>query len=354
MAITKGFISIVIALLYLVCIPVVCGRILSGRKHSPAAAYVTGMLLMGAAFQASAVPLILLHRSLRAVLIVWHALLIAVTAGTMLLRRRKGTEAVKESGSLQRPGRVDALLGLIAAVLLLVQCAFYVFGTHIDDDDARYVANAVEAYETGTMYRHHPNTGEEMTYFMGEISKEVVSPITMFYAGVSVLTGIHPAVMMHTVWPVVWLCMGYLSLWLVSGALFGEDRTRRLFFLIVCMCMVLWGNTAVRRGEVFMLTRLWQGKSLIPAIISPLFFDRYLRGYDQKTGYYGSLFLVSLFACLSSGMGIVMAAVYTGLITLLHAIRERRPLILFGGMLCALPNVCYAVIYLLLVHVKLT
>ena len=103
-----------------------------------------------------------------------------------------------------------------------------------------------------------------------------------------------------------------------------------------------------------MLTRLWQGKSLIPAIISPLFFDVYLRGYRQKAEYYGRLVLITMFACLSSGMGIVMAAVYIGLITLLHAIRERRPQILFGGMLCALPNVCYAVIYLLLVHVKLT
>ncbi len=361
MVMQKGFLSILLAVLYLVCIPEVCGSVLRGRARNAEgflSNYLAGMVMMCALFQMAAVPMILMHRSLHALLWVWHGLLL-IAAGALYLLRSSGKIRQSEPDVQTDPDSritaadkgmpwADLLLSLVIAALLMVQCGFYIYGMHIDDDDARYVANAVEAYETDTMYHYHPNTGAEMTYFMGEISKEVVSPVMIFYAGISRITGIHPTVMIHTVWPVIWLCLCYIVLWKTSGVLMGKERTKRLFFLAVCMGLMIMGNTSVRQGPVFILTRLWQGKSLVPAVIAPLFFYLYLRRQRGGWRYYTDLLGTAMFACLGSGMGIFLAAFYIALIAVLHFFRERKLSILIGGGLCAVPNVCYAVIYILL------
>ncbi len=368
MAVQHGIWSILLAIIYLLIVPMGCGLIYRGRMKSPEdvlSAYLAGMVLMCAAFQLVAVPMILLHRSLHLTLWLWHAVLAGGLACRCACLKRKKTdmkdsqqppsnemEAVfYESGmKKERPEEMpwkELLLGLIVMVLLLLQCGFYIFGVHIDDDDARYVANAVEAYETDTMYHYHPNTGQEMDYFMGEITKEVASPIMIFYAGISRLTGVHPTIMIHTVWPVIWLCLGYIVLWKLSGVMAGTDLTKRLFFLVICMGLMIWGNTSLRQGPVFILTRLWQGKSLIPAVIAPCFLYLYLRGRRGGWRYYADLLGLSMFACLGSGMGIVLAAFYIALIAILHACQEKNICLLIGGGLCAVPNVCYAVVYVL-------
>lgn len=358
MEMEKGFFSILLAVFYLVCLPEGCGIAVRGRvgkAEDILTNYLAGMVLMCALFQAAAVPMILMHRSVHALLLVWHGLLIIAAGGLFWLRYskritqgepdRQAVSGEQASAHIKGMPWVELLLSLIIAALLMVQCAFYIFGTHIDDDDARYVANAVEAYETDTMYRYHPNTGAEMGYFMGEITKEVVSPIMIYYAAVSRITGIHPAVMIHTVWPVIWLILGYIVLWKISGILLGEVHTKRLFFMAVCMGLIIMGNTSLRQAPVFILTRLWQGKALIPAVISPLFFLIYLRQLRGGWRYYLDILGVSMFACLGSGMGIVLAAFYIALIAVLHSLQERKLSLLIGGSLCAVPNLCYAVIY---------
>ncbi|MDO5422587.1 MAG: DUF6077 domain-containing protein [Eubacteriales bacterium] len=338
--------------IYLVLLPFLYGSLLckNSRRGEWISRYVYGMLGMMAVFQIACVPLVLTHRALHEAVILWHILL--VLSGIFLWKGKKKPQGVKRIRRKKWTVEEGVLLAAVLA-LLAVQCAAYVFGTHIDDDDARYVANAVAAYETDTMYYYHPNTGEPMDYFMGEIGKETTSPMMMFYAAVSFLVRVHPTILIHTVWAVVWLLVSYGVYWMISGCFYPENRRNRLVFLIFAMVLQIFGNTSIYTSQTFLLTRLWQGKALVPAVFAPFFLHLFLRRFGgTKEAWYRDLVLANLAACLCSGMGVYLSAVLAVVIVLVTAVREKSLGTFIKGCFCCVPNAVYTGLYIL-VHLVL-
>ena len=382
-------VSAAILLICLIIVPLFCGLVFDGRGRGAArilTGWAVGMLMMMAAYEIAAVPLILMHRKLTDSIFAWTAVLAVMLICAVLRRisspggqkpglsgpdgkrpglsgpdgRKTGfsTEAGTGGAAIAESEKWTAfclILAVSALILIGMQCAFYVFGMHIDDDDARYIANALAASETNTMYRYHPNMGSKMSYFMGEIGKEVTSPLMMYYAALSRISGIHAAIMIHTVLPPVLLVLSYAVIWLLSASLWPESREKRLIFTVVCALLRMMGNTSIYTGSTFTLMRIWQGKALAPALFVPLFtalfVQRFMRG--EMRGWYRLLFIGNAAACLSSGMGILIAAAYTGICAVVFAFREKSVGPGIKCALCAIPNCAYMVIYLLVWKVVL-
>ena len=340
--------------LTLIILPELLGRLVmpaqerDGRITKAAAGYVYGMVFAGALFELVCVPLILLHRTLTETVVCW-AVLMAVCMVPLYLSRRKNRPEKDRMVPARETGwsLPDCALLILILLLLGVQCGFYAFGAHYDEDDSRYVVNAVEAYETDTLLRYHPATGEKMEYFEGEIGKEVTSPATMLYAAVSRAIRVHPTFMMHSVWPVAWLLLSYAVYACMACVFYPSDRRKRLLFLLICMIIVIMGYHNVYGNTAFILSRLWQGKSLVPAVIAPLFLLFYLRGYTGGLRYYLELTAICLFSCLTSGMGVYMGAFLLGITVSLHALRCRSVKLWLKGLLCAWPcAACTGIYYL--------
>lgn len=339
---------------YLLLLPLFLGRFLwgNGKKTQAAAWYVWGMFFLMALFEVAAVPLILLHRPLHEAIWGWN-LLIAAAAAVFVIKHGTVGKGLEASDVPWKKG--ERLLLCLVLLLLAIQCCAYLFGMHVDDDDSRYVANAVAAFETDTMYRYHPNNGEVMTYFMGEVGKETASPMMMFYAAVSYAAGIHPTIMIHTVWPVVWLIVSCGIFWMISLAVYPpEKRESRLLFLLFVMLLNIWGNTSIYTSSTFSLIRLWQGKALVPALFAPmLFFLMLYRAGGHRKNWYRNLVVCNLAACLCSGMGIFLSAALTLCIAAALAFYEKNWKVLPGCFLCCIPNACYTFLYLLVHRVIL-
>jgi len=333
--------------LYLAGFPLLLGFLLAGKKKQSEwiAIYVYGILGMMAAFQLACVPLVLLHRSLLEAVVLWHVFMGIVCV--VCLVRKKEVLAVwaGKPGKWEKP---ELFLLAAVLVLLIMQCAAYLAGTHIDNDDARYVANAVAAYETNTMYRYHPNTGTVMKYFMGEIGKETTSPMMMFYAAVSLIVRVHPTIMIHTVWAVIWVLVSYAVYWMLAVCFYPENRRNRLLFLLFVMLLQIFGNTSIYTASTFTLTRAWQGKAFVPAVVMPFLLVLFLRRWkDQTYRWYPGLLLCSLAACLCSGMGVYLSAILTMAVTIAAAVKEKSIRTLIFGGCCCIPNVVYTGLYLL-------
>ena len=87
----------------------------------------------------------------------------------MKLIRFKKQETKKQKGS--------RLWYLPAVVLIVVQMYAGIFYTHIDDDDAFYVATASTTLETDTVFQYNAYTGDE---YESLPSRYVLSPFPIF------------------------------------------------------------------------------------------------------------------------------------------------------------------------------
>lgn len=349
--------SLVTLVFYLGAVPFLMGSLYVPQCRkllSAVRSWGYGMITMMAAYQIVCVPLILLHRPLTETVILWHVLLAGWLAVCFFLRIKQKTGSGEDVCGKKWKNTEFILLGVLL-FFVLSQCAFYALGMHVDDDDARYVANAVAAWETNTMFHFHPNNGEAMSYFMGEIGKEVTSPIMMYYAALSMLLRIHPTILCHTILPTVLLILSYCILWLLSDEIWPKERQKRLIFLILCAVFRIMGNTSTYTDASVILMRLWQGKALVPAVFLPFILVLYLRFYMKMEKPYPVLLLLTgnVAACLASGMGIYLTAIMTGCCAVALMIRQKSFRSGLPVLLCCIPNLCYAGIYLLILKVIL-
>ena len=174
--------------------------------------------------------------------------------------------------------------------------------------------------------------------------------------------------MAHTVLPVWLLFASYLVIWLWSFVLFPDLKNieapygpgvpgaeKRAWFLLFSAAAVQYFGGSLYTKGVFMLTRLWQGKAVLAALLIPwlllLTFGREYQhmGKNEPEDHWGladvALLLFSVCsACLLSGVGILSAGAVTGVCGLWSILRKKQiravlpyaagciPVLVYGGI----------------------
>ncbi len=267
--------------------------------------YLSGQLVLWAAFQVAAVPCVYFRASFT--LLFWIFTGIAAVLTFFGIR----------SGLKIRFEKPEISIFLVAALLVIAfQCGVYIFGMHLDEDDARWLAEANDALVKDRMLLHNPATGEYIGRFVGEMVKDVYSPWPFYISWMSRMTAVRAAVIAHTVYPPVLLLLSYAAYYELGRQLFKGKSERGIFLLMVAVInLFMAGN--VYTQSVFTLTRIWQGKAVVAAVMIPLFLTLAvkLQGENEDTVSNWILLGVSgCAACLFSGMGIaiglLMIAIY--------------------------------------------
>lgn len=178
----------------------------------------------------------------------------------MRLIRFKKQETKKQKGS--------RLWYLPAVVLIVVQMYAGIFYTHIDDDDAFYVATASTTLETDTVFQYNAYTGDE---YESLPSRYVLSPFPIFEAGLSRLYGVPSTVLGHTGMFLIFLPVAYFVYDLLGSFFWKNKRKERGLFLLFLAWMNIFGYYSVYTMSTFLLIRIWQGKAVLAAVILPCF-----------------------------------------------------------------------------------
>lgn len=346
-------------------LPLVVGKIFRSRPMG--FTYLTGQLLLWSVFQIVAVPAVYCRISFSALFWIYTGLVTAMTVtGIVFIRRSPGQPTLKDREE-QKEHRKQWLRDLspflvIALFIIAYQCCIYIFGMHLDEDDARWIAEANDALIKDKMLLYNPATGEYVGRFIGEVAKDVYSPWSMYLACLSRWTGIKPVIIAHTVYPPILLGMSYSAYYEIGAQLFIDEQTGRqrmsrrhergIFLLMVAVINLFMGGN-IYTQSVFTLTRIWQGKAVVAALMIPSILMATLRIQAEDTAWNWFLLMISGTACcLFSGMGIViggiMIAVY-GAYAVIRSIARNWKTGLFRIPLLALsiaPSIVYGIGYM--------
>ncbi|MGN1023447.1 MAG: DUF6077 domain-containing protein [Lachnospiraceae bacterium] len=251
-----------------------------------------------------------------------------------------------------RPDPQALVFWLLFAALLAFE--LYMSYTHAsyDGDDAYYVAQSVQTWQTGTMYHYVPYTGIT-TELDG---RHAMAMIPMWISAIATLCGTHPTIVTHSLIPIVFLPLADIAAFCLIHALLhdkdSKKRTERMIpaFMSALALIQIFGNVSIYTPETFLLMRTWQGKTVFANIIVPLGFYTLLLA-AHRIGEGGSMrlpMILMLLVNVASGFCTAMAPMFAAFLFLAGSVfvslayRDRE--YWKKTILCCLPNVVYAAI----------
>ena len=329
--------------LLLVVISLLLGKLLCGKCYNLILECAVGFFVLLALFEVISLPCIFFRRSLKELSLVMAAVIGGLCFISFVLHGKELIGAVKEF-RWKKP----KMLVVVVLLLVLLKTTVLGFGNHIDDDDAFYVATAVTAVDTNTLYAFDPYTGNSYYEFP---ARYVLSPFPLLGAVIGKWVGIRPTVFFHTVLPFVMIPLAYGVYSLIGNRVFGQNREKNAWFLIFLSFVNLFsGFSAWSVGE-FLLVRIWQGKAILASILLP-FLIYFILCYFEKNYLTLKecilLFIVMVASCFVSSMGIILSAIMLEAFAIMQMFRSKKIKIFIQTGFCCILNVALAGIYLLM------
>ena len=300
-----------------------------------------------------------------------------------------GRKTIKEglnAGKIRKRSIGTRIMWFIVGALFVYMLVMAISCSWFDGDDAYYVAQSVITQQTGTMYSIQPYRGGST----GLDLRHVMAAFTMWISYVSTASGFHAAIFCHTVLPLVVIPITELIYIEIGRKLLG-DKYRDMLpeFILFVMLFQVFGSTSIYTSETFLLTRTWQGKSMVANFLFPLMLWIWMEilgigcGTDEDNSdsseyapkidddacdeckedgnatvtakvkaarepWLVMLFLLSACAGVFSSLAVILISAFSGLIALLFAIRRRSMKLLINTFITLIPAIMYAVIYVLI------
>ena len=350
--------GIPVLILLLGVFPVLSGLLtvnfIEQEKRSLGVAYLSGFLLLLAVFQLVAVPVVFadpwgfptIIRLYTAAVVI---LSLAGPVVTLLFRKRQGSIFCRKAGK-EEVSKVEKAEWILFFLLLLWQLYMALAYASFDGDDAYYVVNSVLTDETDTLYRIRPytglSTGLDMRHAMA------VFPLWISY--LARMSGIHATVISHSLLPLLLIPVTYGIYLQIGKKLCGRHSQQLPVFMILTSLLQIFGNVSIYTNATFLLTRTWQGKSVLANIVIPALFWLLLWIFDgqpgsrpPRKGLWVLLFLLNLTAAMMSTASVFLVSLLVAVMGCVLAVREKNPHILWKLALTCLPGVIYGVLYVL-------
>ncbi len=340
-------VKILLFVIWILVIPPVIGSIWSeNHKTQPGSlllAWFYGFFAEFALFEIIAVPMTFLSCSLTQLKYVWIFACLALTVFA-LVRCKSFPQTRRSIAAL--PKQLSLLL-IVVLLLMLSQAVFLTLGQHLDSDDAFYLATAETAVKTDSLFRYGPYTGVAYAQLP---SRYVLASWPLFLAVLSVLTGLHPTLLAHTLLPGLILLFAYLVFALIARSLFPEQKNRRALFLLIIVAVFAFFGFSIYTPGTFLMIRSWQGKAMIAAVAEPALFYLCRAAMKEKEGLcaWSGLFCAVTACCLFSSMGVVLSLIPVGVYTLIYSIELKHPRYIPQALICCIPAFVVGAAYLLI------
>lgn len=279
-----------------------------------------GFMVMFVVFQILAVPMILLRTPFHVLVNIWTVIIVILCMVSLFLIVRDKNYKNNRSERRNILSKIweDRFTGVVWASTLLVilfETCLLTVKMHVDTDDARFVAEAIEAVEDDTMLLHHPITGQYFGVATGEQRKDITAPYPIYIGLFSSLSGIHPAICAHTVFPLIFIPLSYLVFAMIGDWIFKDDIQKKGLFLLFLSLIHLFSFETIYSSGYTLLTIIWQGRSVASMIMLPLLWYTLLRISDRDIIKVGDYVLVVL-ATLANAMLSNMAALFALIMSL--------------------------------------
>lgn len=304
--------------------------------------WAKGFILCLGVFQIVAIPCTFTEQSLTRLCAVYLISLLLLCGLALILNWRRIPHMVKSDCSALRH---IPWAGILAILVIAFQMYMYVVYMHVDDDDAFYLATSTTSVQTDSLFQVNPYTGEAYRAFP---SRYVLSPFPLFIAVLGRVSGVHVAMVAHTLLPPVLLLLTYVVLWMIGYEMFHYDGQKTWLFVLIGAVIPVFLSTTVYMQGSFMLLRIWQGKAVLTAALLPCLLYCGLRILEDhwKKKDWVLLAALMLSCCMVSSMGIMLGAIMLGMLGIVLAILKRDAVLLLKMAMCGIPNLLYSAVYL--------
>lgn len=351
--------SILVLFLLLVVAPLAIGLIpnmlVAKQRRTVSSIYVCGVIASLAVFQLLAVPVVIANAwGFNLIVMVYSILLgvLSVTGITLTVISIKKNGNILAEAEYKRNLTMEEIVEWIMfAAIVLFQLVMFVRMSSFDGDDAYYVVESLLSTETDTLYRIQPYTG--LSTGLDLRHSLAVFPIWLAY--LARMSGIHSTVLCHTYSGFVLIPLTYLIYLEIGRNVLKKERKKLPIFMIFIAIMQVFGNVSIYTNSTFLLTRTWQGKSILANVCLPAvfwllltIFDSDTRDENNRKGMWATLFAVNIVAAMSSTASVFLLAMLIGLSGLVLSIREKNIQILLKLIITCIPLVIYGTLYLLL------
>ena len=270
-------------------------------------AYVIGHMSVFAVIEILSVPMILLR--LRFDILYWSFIIIitilfVLGLRSFLTKEKYSFPDIKDFLKSHSP--ISIIIFIMAITVIAFQFWKYFKGMHLDEDDARWLAEANDALEFGDMMTRNYSTGDYQGAFT--LAKDVTSPWPMMWAILARTLHINAATAVHTIYASFELLVIYVLYYLIARELFEKKDSRFTFLLSVATINMFFAGTTFTQSA-FSMVRIWQGKATVAAVVIPLLIYLFIciNKRDELRDWI-ALPIVCCGACLMSGMGISLSA----------------------------------------------
>ena len=207
----------------------------------------------------------------------------------------------------------------VIGLLLLLGVFFYtVFRLEttlfVDDDDSRFIVNAVDIVRTHRVLATNPTTGLPISSNYADFYKDLVAQWSSFIAFSSMISKMHITIFAHTVYPVIALLLLGAVAYQIIDLTSGEQKKS---FIDKSICISLlyvlfsFGYYSIMSVERFTMTRVWQGKGTYAGIGLLILIYGVL--VVNKTNHLKSdlliIILINISLCLMTSMSIIITPV---------------------------------------------
>lgn len=342
------FLKAVLILLWFAVVPYFVGLLFTGRMKENRDSFLLALLCgyggMFALFEIMALPMIFARFPFHILKYAYGMVMLAVAVFSLVVNRKRLGQTTVDR--LRRAKHLPWPC-VLALVLIGIQVGIYVVGMATDLDDAFYVATAGTTIETDTMFRYNA--------YMGNLLKEmpsryVLSPFPIMLAFYGEAVQMHPTIVAHTIMPVFFVALAYAVYALLGQKLFRGDTRSTGMFLCFLSLIHIFSYYSVYTQGTFMLIRIWQGKAVLAALLLPLLFYMSLKVLTEEASFSEWLALLAVMTacCLVSSMGIMLAPIMLGILTIVLALSKKQWKKTGIAALCCLPNLVCAGIYILI------
>ena len=351
--------EILILVLILILVPFACGLVptffISRNRTTTPVIYLSGLIMCLALFQLMAVPIVIACDFGFGLIKTLYTILLSVMsiAGIVLtvFKVRKDKKLLAQP-AFSRNLTIEEIIEWVVFVgIVLFQLVMFMRMASFDGDDAYYVVQSLLTTQTDTLYRIRPYTGLSTSIDLRH--SLAVFPIWIAY--LSGMSDIHPTIVAHHILGILLIPYTYLIYMEIGKNILRRERNKLPIFMIFVAIMHVFGNVSIYTNATFLMTRTWQGKSLlanvcIPGVIWLLLniFDSESQEGDRRLGLWFTLFALNIVAAMSSTASVFLIAMLIGVSGLVLTVREKNIQILLRLMITCVPLVVYGAMFLLI------
>lgn len=302
--------TIVAVLICMIIVPFCSGllvtKLLPENSRTYGMVFTNGYMLSVVLFEC----IYLLFVFLKSNSVQWLGIAFAVCISVYaVLSALLGRECISDCEKNRKKNKVN-VFQILFLILVLIQLVMRLLQQVSDGDDAFFVAGANVAAQSGQMNTILVYTGE---YSLNPDMRHILSGLPVWIAVLSRFTGLPAAIMSHCVLGIIVLIMHYAILHVISGMLFPQKEEPKWLFLMLSAVFNIFGNISLYTPQTFLLTRTWQGKTMLANLAIPFAFLLILELYrcqkiKEKIAITGLLIMVYVFAgtCATTGFVIML------------------------------------------------